>query len=223
MCSCIRSEEEAEQLLATLEQGKVTAVVRTKDAATARKAADAAIRGGFDSVEFTLTIPGALDLIAEYSKRPGIVVGAGSVFNIEQAKQVVNAGCDFVVTPVLVVPVIEWCRMRNIVIMSGCYSPSEMYTAYAAGAHIAKLFPGPANGPAFIKAVRGPMPYLRVVQTTGATEENCHEYMQAGCFGIGFTAVLFNADDIANERWDRIEDRARRMATKTRGAALSKL
>ena len=112
-----------------------------------------------------------------------------------------------------------------------------MWQAHKLGAHIVKLLPGAAGVPAFVRAVRGPLPFLKIVPTTGVTEENCDQFMkvrfscssmwrskldvfaassgvQLGVFGVGFTAVLFDADDMANERWGAIEERARRMSSK---------
>lgn len=215
----MKSPSSPNQVMEHLARGKVTAVIRTPSTEKARSAANAAMRGGFDSLEFTLSIPGALDLITEFKRLPDIIVGGGTITCIEEAEAVVAAGADFIVCPVLITDVIDWCVARNVVVMAGVYSPTEMFTSYKHGAHIAKLFPGAAGGPAFVRAVKGPMPFLNVVPTTGATEENCADYIQAGAFGIGFTGVLFTPDDMANERWDVIEARARRMAAKVRGAA----
>lgn len=215
----MKSPESADQILATLGRGKVTGVIRTPSTEKARSAAQAVMRGGIDSIEFTLSIPGALELITEFKQIPGILVGGGTITCCEEAEAVVAAGADYVVCPCLVLDVVKWCAARNVVCMAGVYTPSEMFAAYKAGAHVAKLFPGAAGGPAFVRAVKGPMPFLRVVPTTGATEENCAEYIQAGAFGIGFTGVLFVPDDMANERWDRITARAARMVKKVRGAA----
>jgi len=218
-----QTQAQLDAVMANLARQKCTAVVRTNCTEKARAAADAAIRGGINSVEFTLSIPGCVELIAEYSQRPGLLVGGGTVLNTRQAEDIVNAGGKFIVSPVLEPSVIEWCALRNVVCMAGVYTPSEMWQAHKLGAHIVKLFPGAAGGPAFLKAIKGPLPFLKVVPTTGVTEENCYDYMQVGAFGCGFTGVLFDADDMANERWDRIEERARRMSTKVRGGPSARL
>lgn len=213
-----QSASDLEAVLEVLKAECCTAVVRSPSDAKARAAADAVIRGGINSIEFTLSIPSCIELIAEYSKRPGLIVGGGTVLNTEQAEAIVAAGGKFIVCPCLEPSVISWCAARNVVCMAGVYTPSEMWQAHKLGAHIVKLFPGAAGGPAFVKAVRGPLPFLKIVPTTGVTEENCDEFMKLGVFGVGFTAVLFDADDMANERWGAIEERARRMSSKVRGA-----
>ena len=167
-------------------------------------------------MEFTLSIPGALDLITEFAAMPGVVVGVGTVLSTAEAEAGVRAGADFVVCPCLELSVVKWCAARNVCCMAGVYSPSEMWAAHKAGATVAKLFPGAAGGPAYVKAVRGPMPFLKIVPTTGATYENCDEYIRNGAWGIGFTGVLFPPDDMDNRRFKDIEDRARKYATKVR-------
>lgn len=218
-----KTPAELEETLAILARDKVTAVIRTNCTERARQAAEAVIRGGFTSVEFTLSIPNALQLITEFSRKPGILVGVGTVLSPLQAEDGVRAGADYVVCPALELPVVKWCVERNVVCMAGVYTPTEMWESYKAGAHVAKLFPGAAAGPAFVKAVKGPMPFLRVVPTTGATMENCAEFMSVGAFGIGFTGVLLTPEDMASQNWTAIEQRAREMSAKTRGAPTPKL
>lgn len=214
----MNSKAELQRVLDMLEKDKVTAVIRTGCTETARQAAEAVIRGGITSVEFTLSIPNALDLIQEFSSRPGILVGGGTILTTEQAEAVVTAGGKYIVSPCLELEVVKWCAARNVCCMAGIYTPSEMWAAHKAGAHIAKLFPGSAGGPAFVKAVKGPMPFLRIVTTTGTTYENCAEIMEAGAFGVGFTGVLFDPEDMKHKRFDAIEARARQYSAKVRGA-----
>ena len=213
-----RTLEDLQQNMEFLSRQKCTAVVRTNSTQKARAAAEAAIRGGISSIEFTLSIPGCVELIAEFAQRPGLIVGGGTVLNTKDAEDIVNAGGKFIVSPIFEPSVVEWCAIRNVVCMAGVYSPSEMWQAHKLGAHIVKLFPGAAGGPAFVKAVRGPLPFLKIVPTTGVTEENCAEYMKVGSFGVGFTGVLFDPEDMEKERWDVIEERARRFSNKVRGA-----
>ena len=214
----MHTKEQEAATLAALEAARCTAVVRHSCGETARGATDAVIRGGFKSVEFTLSIPNALELIAHYSKQPGLVVGAGTVLSIEEAEATVRAGAHFIVMPCLELSVVKWCAARNVVCMAGVSTPSEMWAAHKAGAHVAKIFPGAAGGPAFVKAIKGPLPFLRVVPTTGTTYENCDEYIAAGAWGVGFTGGLFDPDDMANKRFDRLESRARQYNAKVLAA-----
>mmetsp|Transcript_18992 Transcript_18992/g.44122 ORF Transcript_18992/g.44122 Transcript_18992/m.44122 type:complete len:138 (+) Transcript_18992:328-741(+) len=96
------------------------------------------------------------------------------------------------------------------------YTPSEMWAAHKAGAHVAKLFPGAMAGPGFVRAVKGPMPFLKIVPTTGVTFDSCADYIEAGAWGVGFTGVLFDPEDMAKKRFDRIEARAKEYSAKVR-------
>ena len=213
----MHTKEQEAATMAALQETRCTGVVRHGCHETAKGAADAVIRGGFKSIEFTLSIPGALELISEYSKKPGLLIGVGTVLTVEQAEAAVRHGAHYVVLPALELSVVKWCAARNVVCMCGVSTPSEMWAAYKAGAHVAKVFPGAAGGPAFVRACKGPMPFLKIIPTTGATYENCAEYIEAGAWGIGFTGVLFVPDDMNNKRFDAIEARALKFAAKVRG------
>ena len=165
----------ASQEAATLEAlaaTRCTAVVRTGCGETAKGAAEAVIRGGFKSVEFTLSIPNALELIADFSKRPGLLIGAGTVLTVEQAEAVVRAGAHYVVLPCMELSVVKWCAARHVVCMCGVSSPSEMWAAHKAGAHVAKVFPGAAGGPAFHFRQRDSLMHVSL-WTKRTTEGDC--------------------------------------------------
>ena len=189
---------------------KASAILRTDDQEKAAQAMDAAIRGGFTIVEFTLSIPGAFDLVREFSQREGVVVGTGTVMDEHQARQSVAAGARFLVSPVVDEAVIAVAGELEVACMPGCHTPTEMLRAHRAGAQLCKLFPAPAGGPAWVKSVLGPMPQLNIVPTNGVDEANAGDWIGAGAFAVGFVATLFHADDVAAGRWDAIEARARR-------------
>ncbi len=190
---------------------RASAILRTSNHKAARLAMEAAIRGGFQVVEFTLTIPGALELVEDFAKRDGLVVGAGTVLTVEEARQSVKAGAQFLVSPVLDEAVIAEAKALNVAVMPGTSTPTEMLRAYRAGAQLQKLFPAPGTGPAWLQQTLAPLPFLRIVPTSGVTLENAAAYLRAGAFGVGFTVSLFVADDIAAGRFDPIEQRARQM------------
>lgn len=200
---------------------RCSAILRTADATAVRPALDAAMRGGFHIVEVTMTTPGCLEHIAALRAQAqhdglDLTIGAGTVLTVEDAKQAMNAGAQFLVSPVTDPQIITFCRQHDLVSVPGTFTPTEMMTAHKAGADMVKLFPGPSNGPAFLRALRGPLPFLRVFPTSGVTEENCDEWLAAGAFGLGFVASLFEPMDMAKHRFDLIEARARRMTTKVR-------
>ena len=189
---------------------KASAILRCKDQDQAAQAMEAAIRGGFTIVEFTLTIPGVFDLVREFSLRDGLVVGTGTVMDEHQARQSVAAGARFLVSPVVDEAVIAAAGELEVACMPGCHTPTEMLRAHRAGAQLCKLFPAPAAGPAWVRSVLGPMPQLRIVPTNGVDEHNAAEWIAAGAYAVGFVNTLFEPADLAGGRWGAIEDRARR-------------
>jgi Entner-Doudoroff aldolase len=194
-----------------LDTHKASAILRTTIEDAAAPAMEAALRGGFRIAEFTLTTPGALDLIGAFSRRPGIVVGAGTVLTAEQARDAVNAGAAFLVSPVVDEAVIEAALALDVAILPGTQTPTEMLRAWRAGAQVQKLFPAPGTGPDYVKACLGPMPFLRIVPTSGIDESNAARYLAAGAFAVGFTNTLFDAGDLAAGRYEAVERRARRL------------
>lgn len=201
-------------VLAAFAQHRCSAILRTADREVVRPALEAAIAGGFRIVEVTMTTPDCLEHISAMSERHGIVVGAGTVLTVDDAKEAMAAGARFLVSPVTDAQVITFCRQHDLVSVPGTFTPTEMMTAHRAGADLVKLFPGPSNGPDFLRAVRGPLPFLRVFPTGGVTEENVEQWLAAGAFGVGFVASLFDADDLRLRRFDAIRARAARMVAK---------
>jgi Entner-Doudoroff aldolase len=202
-----------DQFLKLLWEERASAILRTNNHEAAAKAMDAAIRGGFRIVEFTLTIPGALDLISEFAKRPDIVVGAGTVLTVQEAREAHLRGASFLVSPVVDEKVIQEGLSMGISVMPGTHTPTEMYLAHRLGAQLQKLFPAPAGGPDYVRACLGPMPFLRIVPTNGVGLNNVAEYFKAGVFAVGFVKDLFSPDDIQQGRFDRIEEKARALKT----------
>ncbi len=187
-----------------------SAIIRTDSADKARRAMDAAVRGGFTICEFTLTTPGALELIREFAARPGLTIGAGTVLTAREAAAAAEAGARFLVSPVVDEPVIAEAARMGVAMMPGCSTPTEMLRAHRAGAPLQKLFPAP-TGPTWVTQTLGPLPFLRIVPTSGVTLENVAAYLKAGSFAVGFVSSLFAAEDMAAGAWERIEDRARAM------------
>jgi Entner-Doudoroff aldolase len=203
-------------VLAAFAQHRCSAILRTTDRDVVRPALEAAIAGGFRIVEVTMTTPDCLEHISAMTERHGIVVGAGTVLTVDDAKEAMAAGARFLVSPVTDPQVITFCRQHDLVSVPGTFTPTEMMTAHRAGADLVKLFPAPANGPEFVKSVRGPLPFLRILPTAGVTEDNVEQWLAAGAFGVGFVASLFDAEDLRLRRFDAIRARAARMIAKIR-------
>ncbi len=200
-----------DQFVAHLETHRASAILRTSIADAARPAMEAAVRAGFRIVEFTMTTPDALGLIREFAARPDLVVGAGTVLTSDEADAAVDAGARYLVSPVVDEAVIEHASALGVAMMPGTHTPTEMLRAHRAGAPLQKLFPAPGIGPAFVRACLGPMPFLRIVPTSGVDEHNAADYLAAGAFGVGFVAPLFDSEDLAAGRYDRVEERGRRL------------
>ena len=199
--------------VAHLGRVRATAILRTDLEEAVAPAMEAAIRGGFEVVEFTLTTPGSLDHIADFSRREDLVVGAGTVLTVDEARAAVEHGASFLVSPVVDEKVIEEGRRLGVAVMPGTHTPTEMLRAHRAGAALQKLFPAPGAGPAFVQACLGPLPFLRIVPTHGVTEANATAWLHAGAYALGFVAPLFDAGDMHAGRFDLIEERARRLLT----------
>jgi len=197
------------EFVACLGRERASAILRTSDADAAGPAMEAAVRGGFRVVEFTLTTPGALDRIAEFAKRPGLVVGAGTVMTADDAREAVARGARFLVSPVVDEAVIAAARRLDVAALPGACTPTEMLRAHRAGAPLVKLFPAPADGPTYVRQIVGPMPFLKIVPTAGVSEKNAAAYLRAGAFAVGFVSSLFRAEDVAARRWEAVEERAR--------------
>lgn len=202
--------------LAGLARERATAILRTDSQERAAAAMEAAVRGGFHHLEFTLTTPGALELVAEFARRPDLVVGAGTVLTVADARAAVAAGARFLVSPVIDEEVIRAAVDLGAAAIPGCHTPTEMLRAHRAGAALQKLFPAPAGGPDYVRSVLAPMPFLRIIPTNGIDENNAAAYLAAGAVAVGFVASLFPAEDVAAGRADRIEERARRLLARVR-------
>ncbi len=198
-----------ERFVGLLGEVKASAILRCASRETAVLAMEAAVRGGFRIVEFTLTIPGALDLVDEFSRRKDLIVGAGTVLTADEARLAVTRGAQFLVSPVMDAEMIALGRSLDVAFIPGCHTPTELLAAHRAGAPLQKLFPAPGIGPAYVRACLGPLPFLKIVPTQGVDATNARAWLDAGAFAVGFTQALFEADDLRVGRFDRIEEHAR--------------
>ena len=191
----------------TIRQARVSAIIRADGQSRAGDAMQAAVDGGFRVVEFTLTTPGALSLVERFSAAGTLTVGAGTVMSTGDARDAVSAGAEFLVSPIFDADVVAEAAKLDVPIIPGCYTPTEMETAHRHGADFIKIFPAPAGGVGFIRAIRGPLPHLPLFPTAGPTPENFIDYLEAGCVGVGFVRSLFDPQDLA--RGDLAAVRAR--------------
>ena len=206
----VRSKDNYNAVLDKFAQIRACAVLRTPTSDACPKAMQAAIDGGFKIVEFTLTTPDCLDHLSECrTKYDGkVMVGCGTIMNTKDAADAMEAGSEFIITPVMLPDVIEWCAERNIVCVPGCQTPTELTMAYRHGAPIQKLFPGVTGGPMWVKAVSSALPFLSINPTSGVDLDNAGDYLKMGAASVGLVAPLFDPAAIAAGDWDKIAQNA---------------
>ena len=191
---------------------KISAIVRTDDQSVAEQAMAAAVEGGFRVIEFTLNTPGALELITQFrSMDENLLVGAGTVMTPQAAKEAVNAGAQFIVSPVCNPAVIREVGEMGVVSIPGTQTPTEMQNAHEAGADFVKLFPAPTNVAEYIRYILGPQPHLKIFPTSGVNLDNMLEVLEAGAAGVGFVGPLFDLQSMRNRNFDDIRERAEKI------------
>jgi len=207
-------------VVAVIERLGVVAVIRLKDAGALRGTIDALAAGGIKALEVTMTVPGAVDLIAEIAPQlsDDFLVGAGTVLDAPTARRVIDAGAKFVVSPVCSPQVIEECHRLDIAVMPGCFSPTEIFAAWSAGADVVKVFPATALGPTYFKDVRAPLPQLKLMPTGGVSIENAGDWIRAGAVAVGIGSALLDARAIAERRFDVITTGAQRLVANVAAA-----
>ncbi|WP_261164701.1 bifunctional 4-hydroxy-2-oxoglutarate aldolase/2-dehydro-3-deoxy-phosphogluconate aldolase [Microbacterium sp. Marseille-Q6965] len=176
----------ASAALSRLGTERLIMVVRGAHVAAARAAIDAAVAGGLRAVEVTFTVPGALELIRKVrDAHPDVLVGAGTVVDPMMARDAVDAGARFLVSPGLDERVVALARERDILMLPGVLTPTEVQRALAAGALAVKLFPADALGPRYLRALAGPFPQLAVVPSGGISAADAGEWIAAGALAVG--------------------------------------
>jgi 2-dehydro-3-deoxyphosphogluconate aldolase / (4S)-4-hydroxy-2-oxoglutarate aldolase len=191
----------------------VVPVVRAASAAEARLAAQAVCDGGIPIVEITMTVPGAIDVIRELRKSApaSVLIGAGTVLNAEAAHRCLEAGAQFLVSPGLNLPTIEFAARSGILMLAGALTPTEVITAWNAGSDFVKVFPcGQVGGAKYIKALKGPLPQIPLVPTGGVNLNTAAEFIEAGAAALGIGGELVQADALKSGKVDVIVENARK-------------
>lgn len=200
-----------EQTVHQIREGRVSAILRTDDTERARSAMEAAVAGGFRIIEFTLSIPNALELVSDFVRDERLLVGVGTVLTEDQVNASKEAGARFVVSPVFNPDVIREARRIDLASIPGTYSPTEMLAAHEAGADFCKLFPAPGDVASYVSSVLGPLPMLQVFPTNGVDEHNFVEVLESGAAGVGFVKSLFPPEELAAGDYASIKSRASRI------------
>lgn len=199
-----------EQLRHVLECG-IVAVVRSPDSQQLVEVSRALADGGVRVVEITMSVPNALEVVRQVRQALGdrILLGAGTVLDPETARAVLLAGAEYIVSPTLNLDVIRLCQRYDKLVMPGAFTPTEILTAWEAGADIVKVFPADAVGPAFFKAVRAPLPQVRLMPTGGVDLTTAASFLKAGACCLGVGGQLVEPRAVADRNFDRIRDLAR--------------
>lgn len=202
-----------ENVVTEIERAGVVAVIRTKNEAAVRAIVDAIIAGGVRILEITMTVPGAATLIKELSDDLGntCILGAGTVIDKDSAKRVIEAGASFVVSPTYDPQVVSLCHNHKIAVIPGCFSPTEILSAWKAGADIVKVFPAGNVGPQYLRDLKGPLPQIKLMPTGGVTIENSSTWIRAGAVAIGIGTALLDPKAIADGDYFRLTTNARQL------------
>jgi 2-dehydro-3-deoxyphosphogluconate aldolase/(4S)-4-hydroxy-2-oxoglutarate aldolase len=193
--------------------GGVIPVIRAESADEARLCIDALIAGGITVVEVTMTVPGAVGLIAKLVKDVGddILIGAGTVLDAETASECIAAGARFIVSPATNLDVIQYCVESEIVVMPGALTPTEVVNAWEAGADFVKIFPaGSMGGAGYLKSLKAPLPHIKLIPTGGVSQSNAADFIRAGAEAVGVGADLVDLKAVREGRAESITENAKK-------------
>jgi len=210
-----------EEICREIEEVGLVPVVRAPSALVALRAVEAVLEGGISIFEITMTVPDALSVIATLSARLGnrALVGAGTVLSAEDARACIDAGARFIVSPGLDVPTIQVARAAGVPVMPGALTPTEVITAWKAGADMVKIFPCSAVGGAkYIRALRGPLPQVRLLPTGGVNATTAADYIAAGASALGVGSELVDVAALAAGDDSVLTARARELCDVVRRA-----
>src|SRR5438105_7971872 len=207
------------QLRQVLDCG-IVAVVRSRDTLQLVEVARALADGGVSVIEITMTVPDALDVVRAVLRALGdrVLLGAGTILDPETARAALLAGAEYLVAPTINLDVIRLCQRYGKLVMPGAFTPTEILSAWEAGADIVKVFPADVVGPAFFKALRGPLPQIRLMPTGGVDLTTAAAFLQAGACCLGVGGQLVEPKAVAAQNFDRIRDLARQYVAVVRQA-----
>ena len=203
---------EKPEILERLRDSGALGIIRVQTAQDLVQIAKALHAGGLSCLEITMTTPGALRAIEEArGELPDVLMGAGTVLDAPTARQAILAGAQFLVTPTVELDVIETAHRYGVPVIPGAMTPTEILTAWEAGADMVKVFPASVLGPGFVKAVHGPLPQIPLVPTGGITADNAGDYIRAGAALVCAGSWLVDKKAVAAGEVEVLRDKARRL------------
>lgn len=199
-------------IIDSLREMGIVAIMRAKSSEQLLAAADAVKAGGVNAIEVTMTTPGALGVIEQATAKYGeaVLFGVGSVLDPETARAAILAGAQFVVCPTLNLETIKICHRYSVPVIPGAYTPTEILTAWEAGADMVKVFPASVGGPAYIKAIKGPLPQVKLVPVGGVNLNTTADFIRAGSEVVGVGSSLINQKLLEAQEFETITENARR-------------
>ena len=184
----------------------IIAVVRAKRTGQVVPLAEALVAGGVIAVEVTMTTPDAIAAIREVKQKLGAraLIGVGTVLNVATCRAAIEAGAEFVVSPIVRPELVPICHAANVPVMLGAYTPTEAQLAHEAGADFVKIFPADGLGPKYIRNLLAPLPHLRIVPTGGVDLQNIADFLNAGCAAVGAGGSLVSAKILETDNWPEL-------------------
>lgn len=197
-------------IIAQLTNPGIIAIIRAKRAAQVLPIAEALLAGGVIAIEITMSTPDAIAAIRNVSEKLGdrALIGVGTVLDAATCRAAIAAGAQFVVSPICRPELAQIAASAQRAVMLGAYTPTEAQLAHEAGADFVKMFPADSLGPAYIKALRAPLPHLRIVPTGGVDLKTIGEFFSAGCPAVGAGSSLVSKEILDNDDWPQLTRRA---------------
>lgn len=201
-----------QRVMEALSETGVVAVIRVDDPSDLYETSCALSEGGVRLVEITMTVPGALDIIESVSKRIGedVFIGAGTVLDSETARLAILAGASYIVGPSFDPEVVSMCKLYGTAVMPGALTPTEVVTAWKAGADVVKIFPGQVGTPGYFQDLKGPLPQVKLMPTGNVNFETAGDYIKAGAVAIGVGKALVDIKAVKAKQFQVVTENAKR-------------
>jgi 2-dehydro-3-deoxyphosphogluconate aldolase/(4S)-4-hydroxy-2-oxoglutarate aldolase len=201
-----------QEVRARVEDVGIIPAVRVRSAEDARFAAETVNRGGIPVVEITVTVPGAIEVISDLTRTiPEMIVGAGTVLDIEMAKRCLDAGAKFLTSPGLVLEVVDFAAKNDVAVFPGALTPTEVITAWKAGADMVKVFPcAQVGGDSYIRALKAPLPHIPLIASGGVNQQTALNFVLAGAAALGIGGQLVPREALQRRLAEHVLELARR-------------
>lgn len=208
------------EIIARLTDPGIIAVVRAQKAEQVIPLSEALLSGGVIAIEITMTTPNAITAIRDARQKLGerALIGVGTVLDLATCRSALEAGAEFVVTPVLRPEFVPIVHAADKPVMLGAYTPTEAQVAHESGADFIKIFPADTLGPNYIKGIRAPLPHLRIVPTGGVDVHNVGDFLKAGCAALGVGSSLVSAKILQDANWPELSRKAAEFVAAARQA-----